>query len=284
MASDRRVVVIYGDCQSQVLHQLASAVPCLSERFVFALVTNHADPGEALPPVPAEVAQAAMLWEQYNEFSDPAMRDAVRAAVPDSCAVTRFPAMLMNAFWPFRTRDKRNVAEPGYPWGRYPLGDKIAEEVGGLGLSPPAGFAEYMKRSLEQMPDLESIVKFERRVTAERDRACDVGMTEFIFDHLRTLYQFWSHGNVSTAVYVELFRRLFEHGRDTLGEAPAALPAELEEFGAAHPTQFQIPIHPAVIERLGLRFVDAQTAYRYFGQNWTFEEYMTNYIALDRTW
>ena len=284
MSAEKRVIAIYGDCQAQVLHLFASAMPSLSERFTFALITNHADPGETLPPVPPEAAHAVMLWEQYNEFADAAARDAARALLPHDCAVVRFPAMLMNAFWPFRARDTRNVAEPGFPWGRYPLGDRIAEEIAALALAPQEALAAYLERSVEQMPDLASIVAFEKRVTMERDRSCDVKMAEFLFEHLRAAYQFWSHGNVSTFVYAELFRRLFACGRDVLGEMPPTLGDELEHVSAAHPPLFQIPIHPVVIERLGLRFATPATRYRYFGHEWTFEEYMTRYIALDRSW
>ncbi len=284
MSSSRQIIAIYGDCQAQLLHLYASELSCLADRFVFVLATNHADPGETLPPVPEEIEHAAMLWEQYNEFADPVARDAVRERVPNGCAVVRFPGMLMNAFWPFRSRDKRNVAEPGYPWGRYPLGDRIAEEIAALELPANEAFSAYMKRSTEQMPDLSSIVAFESRVTAERDRACDVGMADFMFDHLRTLYQFWSHGNVSTAVYAELFERLFAHGREVIGAAPTELRAELDAVAACHPPDVQMPIHPIVIDELGLRFVNSRSTYRYFGHAWTFEEYMTRYLALDRTW
>lgn len=283
---NREVVVIYGNCQAQFLWQLLSEMTSLQRRFLFLLVTNTVERGEAPPPIPEEITRAAVLWEQYDQRSEIEARDEALSRVPRSCVTLRYPAVGMNAFWPFRVKDRRNRSEPKYPWGRYPQGDRVALEIAGLGLPASRAFARYMDLSSRKMPDLGNLLAWDRATHARRDAACDVGMGDFVFAALRHTYQFWTHGHLATSVISELLLRLLERSREVLGDACEAARMELEALAVRFPGQgeMQLPLHPLAIERLGLTFVNESTRYRWFDNEWTFEEYMTRYLAFDRSW
>ncbi|AEO47345.1 hypothetical protein [Rhodospirillum rubrum] len=46
----------------------------------------------------------------------------------------------------------------------------------------------------------------------------------------------------------------------------------------------QVPIHPYVAEAAGLAFWHPEMRYRWYDNLWTFEEYITRYLAYDRSW
>jgi hypothetical protein len=285
MAGARAPVIIHGNCQAQVLHLLVSRVPSLNERFGFHLVTDT-EPGVPQSPPPEEAPHAVLAWAQYDRRPDLALRDELLACVPTSCAVVRYPAVGMNVFWPFRMRCPRNKPEPGFPWGRYPIGDRVALRVAELGLAPAEAFARYTELSTAQMPDLEHRLDLDREIYARRDAGCDVVMGDVVFARLRDSYQFWTHGHLASVVFSTLLTRLIACSSKIFGEIDDALRAEIAEAVASFPGQgeMQVPIHPLVIERLGLTFVDASTRYRWFGNEWTFEEYYTRYIGNDVSW
>jgi len=284
MPAQRPAVIIHGNCQAQVLYLLVSRIASLTERFDFHLITDT-EPGVAVPPPPPEAARAILAWAQYDRRPDLALRDELLACVPSACEVVRYPALSMNAFWPFRIKCPRNRPEPGFPWGRYPIGDRVALRVAELGLPPGEAFARYMELTSEQMPDLEHRLDLDREIYARRDGGCDVTMGDAVFARLRDTYQFWTYGHLSAGLLATLLTRLIEQSA-ALGPVDARVRDEIAASIAAYPGQgeMQSPIHPLVIERLGLTFADASTRYAWFGNAWTFEEYTTRYIGNDASW
>jgi hypothetical protein len=285
MTDDRAPVIIHGNCQAQVLHLLVSRVPSLTERFSFHLVTDT-EPGAPVPAPPVEAPRAVLAWAQYDRRPDLALRDELLECVPSTCAVVRYPAVSMNAFWPFRIKCPRNRPEPGFPWGRYPIGDRVALRVAELGLPPADAFARYMEDSIRQMPDLEHRLDLDREIYARRDLACDVTMGDVAFARLRDTYQFWTYGHLAASLFATLLTRLIECSSTVLGGIDDRLRDEIAAAVAGYPGQgdMQSPVHPLVIERLGLTFVDPSTRYRWHGNGWTFEEYYTRYIGNDASW
>ena len=219
---------------------------------------------EAVASISPKAGRALLIWEQHDQRANLPLRDEVRKRIPAACPVIRYPAVGMNAFWPFRTKDPRNAPEPGFPWGRYPIGDRVALKVAEAGLPGPRAFARYMELSRSAMPDVPHLLALERSVYAQRDATCDIVMSDFVFANVYDVHQFWTHGHLAIRVLSELLRRLLERSRDVLGDLDETARAELEAF----PTIFsgqgdaQLSLHPLVIERLGLRFVDKKLSLR----------------------
>ncbi len=236
--------------------------------------------------VPDAARRAVLVWEQYDQRPSVPLREELLSIIPQNCLVVKFPAVAMNAFWPLRVKDPRNVPEPGFPWGRFPLGDRIALRIAKLGLSPSDSYSRYVEESYAVMPDVRHLLELERSVFATRDAACDIIMGDVVFARLRDTYQFWTHGHLAISLMSTLLLRLLERSASVLGATDAVTRAELATVFTRYPGQgaMQLPIHPAVIDQLGLTFVDQQSRYRWFGNAWTFEEYMTRNILFERSW
>lgn len=286
MISQRPSLVVYGNCQAEFLGLLLSRSSSLTSRFDVVVASNNVEVDAALKAIEPYAGSAVLLWEQHDQRPAVSVRDAVRQQLPADCAIVRYPAVGMDAFWPFYVKDPRNQAEPGFAFGRYPAGDRLAIEVSQIGLPPEDAYRRYMDLSRERMPDVNALVARDKAVQARRDAASDVGMSDFVFGNLRSTYQFWTRGHLAICVFAELLRRLLERSSEALGTFDRQTQTELQSAYAifAGQGEFQHPIHPLVIERLGLQFVDETTRYRWLGQSWTFEEYMRRYLAFDRSW
>jgi len=284
--STRPALIIYGNCQAEFIGLLLSRAPSLTAHVDVAVASNNVQTRDALEAIAPYADRAVLFWEQHDQRPEVETREAVRSRLPSACTTLRYPAVGLNAFWPFFIKDKRNVPEPGFPFGRYPSGDRVAAEIAQLDLPPEQAYLRYMELSAEKLPDLDVLVARDASVQARRDAACDVAMSDAVFPILRSTYQFWTHGHLAASVYAHLVPRLLQQSSDVIGKPSPQTYAELEAAYEAFPGQgeFQSPIHPLVIERLGLQFADEGTKYRWFGNSWTFEEYVKRYLAFDRSW
>jgi tetratricopeptide (TPR) repeat protein len=283
---ERAVVAVYGSCQANYLAKLANHTPALAQRFQFVPVLNHAAPGEKVPPVPRDVEDAALVWEQYDERSNLLAREELRARVPTGTRVVTFPPTIVFGLWPFAFPDPRNQPEPGFAFGRYPWGDRIGLEIAKMNLPASDVYDRYMELSRQKMPDVATLIARDRAVAEKRDQCCDVKMADYVFENLRARHLFWTWGHVSNALALELLRRLWRQSEDVVGELTAEAEFELERVGELIPGNGaeQLPIHPDVVRALDLSFGGPDAQYDWFGQRWTFQEYITRYIMLDKAW
>lgn len=279
-------IVIYGNCQAEFLGLLLGRAPSFASRFDVAVASNNVEPDAALSAIAPYADRAVLYWEQVDARPENAVRDPVRRALPDGCVTIRYPTVAMTAFWPFFVKDPRNRPEPGFPFGRYPAGDRIAMEISALGLAPDEAFDRYMEVSRENMLDVRKLAVLDLDLLARRDAASDVAMCDFVSENLRSTYQFYARSHLAACVFRELLQRLLHSSRDVVGAVQDDLRRELEALHEHLPGQaeFQQPIHPLVIEQLELQFVNASTTYNWFGRSWTFEEHMKRYLSLDRSW
>jgi Polysaccharide biosynthesis enzyme WcbI len=287
MATDRRgTVLVLGNCQAPAISLFLNKSPTVAERFRFVDVLNHAAPGHETLGVPPEAADADLLWMQYDERKTVPIREEVRKTIPERCRIVVFPPLLMMGFWPFAWADPRNAPEPGFPWGRYPWGDRIGLEISKLGLPAEKVFDAYMERSMEKMPDVCELVNRDRTMAERRDAQSDVPMNDYLSKHLLTSHLFWTWGHTSNAPLLELARRLFSASESVLGPLTPEIVREMRTAAVDFHGigDEELPIHPEVRRRLGLRFCDAGTRYRWFGNRWNFREYITRYITFDRSW
>jgi hypothetical protein len=281
----RETVIVYGNCQAPYVGLMLNESP-LAERFDFVTVLNHAPPAQGTDPLPASVGEAVLLLEQYDERATVPVREQVRAAIPPACPVVTYPPLNLMGLWPFAAVDSRNQPEPDRPWGRYPWGDRIGLAVAKLGLPATEVFAKYMELSMAQMPDVANLLERDRALLERRDAASDVHMADYVLENVRTQHLFWTWGHTSGALNLELTRRIIDRGRDVFGPLTGTVEASLRSSAERYPGigEEQLPVHPEVARRLDLSFCPPDTRYRWAGQSWTFEEYMTRYILLDTSW
>lgn len=295
------LVVLYGNCQTPFLAQLfAAADPGKG----YLCVLNHAPPGQqADKPTPEQMQRCVLYLEQYDSQPDIAawtplgdlqqyglpLRAYLRSACPRLTPRIVFPSFVLTCLWPFAAiGDPRNTPEPGYVWGRYPYGNRLALEVLASGLTGTAALAAYQKRSAERLPPAAATLEKARRKLDARDTHCDVKIADYVWANLRDTPLFLTYAHVRTEAIVELATRLYTAMHPLTGSNGDAGPA-LDRLHAAAVTlppmgPLEEPIDPMVAQALGLSYGGPGTRYRWYDQLWTFEDYMLRYLTYDKSW
>ena len=282
-----RTVIVYGNCQAPFLCEQLSRLDDLNADYRFVAALNHGFPDpEVPPPVPdIHFRDVALYLSQHEDQPGRPSRLALESRLPHGCPVIRFPSFVMNSLWPFECPEPRLQSVPEYPIGRFPAGDMIGLEIGRAGLTGPISVAAYMDLSLRKMPDM--AVRLERDIKRMRhyDAHCDIALTDWVLDHVRSHHLFWTAGHVSALGVAELTRRVASVARPILGgsaeRADACLAASMDYGGMGG---LQLPIHPAVSDALGLSYGGPDQIYRWYSQEWNFFEYIERYIAYDTNW
>lgn len=282
-----RTVLIFGNCQVPFLAMMLAALDDLNDDYRFVFVPNHPLPGEAVarPAGEEHLRDVALLLSQFEDRADNPAAQALRARLPAGCPVVTFPSFIMNSIWPFECPEPRGQAEPRYPWKRYPLGDMVGLQVAQLGLTGAIAVAAYLDLSRRKMPDLQ--VRLQRDVERMHwyDTRCDVKLADYVLANFQRQHFFWTAGHLCEDAVVELARRVATAARPYLGGGAQRMEACLagaRGFGGMG--DHQHPIHPMVVDALGLAFGQPDHSYRWYSQNWTFCEYIERYIGWDADW
>jgi hypothetical protein len=284
-APDAELVVLYGNCQILFLaHQLAVADP---HSRGYLCMLNYAPPGSDIDWPQAEALSRCKLYlEQYEYLPPHGVRAQLRDALLPQCPRLVFPPLVLEAPWPFGTNDARLPPDERFVWGRYPIGDAIGMEVAAMGLDADAAVAKYMSLSRERMPDLRHVLEHNFARIEHRDQSSDVVIGDHVRAHFRERHLFWTTGHVSKDLIIELGQRLYMACVPLLKGDPAWGLEHLRSSLDHHPGMgdVQLPVHPDVAQVLGLNWCTPDLRYRWYDQQWTFEEYLRRYLTGDTSW
>lgn len=300
-APDAKIVVLYGNCQIPFLGTLLAAA---NEDLGFLCVLNHAPPGqEAGRPSFEQISRCCLYLEQYDSQIDELaaagrvsdvhryglqVKKYLREHFPDGCPKIVFPSLVMTCMWPFAAiGNPRNVAEPGYVWGRYPYGNRLANEVVARGLQGASALEAYMQLSAERLPHMPTVLERAKRKLEKRDTHCDVKIADYVWARFREKHLFLSYAHVRPELVGELALRLLIAMQPFLVELDGQLPrARLLTAIEKLPDMdvMEEPIEQSVAQELGLGFYEPEMRFRWYTQQWTFSEYMTNYLDNNLSW
>jgi len=298
-APTAELVIIYGNCQVPFLASLLAAAD--PERG-YLCVLNHAPPGEeAAQPTVEQLRRCCLYLEQFDSQPDlppwtPVpdisryglpLRRFLRTHCPPGCPRLVFPSFVMTCMWPFAAiGDPRNVPEPGHVWGRYPYGNRLVLAVVDQGLTGPAALAAYQRLAAEQMPNFAATLERTKIKLEKRDAHCDVKIADYVWANFRERHLFLSYAHVRAEAIGELALRLHAAIQPVLGSDAASGRQRLRTALAMLPDMDQLeePIDPTVAAGLGLKFYRPEMRFRWYGQHWTFSEYLSRYLAYDTGW
>ncbi|HEY4136559.1 MAG TPA: WcbI family polysaccharide biosynthesis putative acetyltransferase [Alphaproteobacteria bacterium] len=284
---DAELVIIYGNCQAPHLTIALSQADANLEHRGYLCVLNHAAPGhEVEMPTPQQLQRCKFYMEQLDTRESVPEREFVRQHIHSIVPKLVFPSYMMTCFWPFTVPDPRDKTSERFPWGRFPHGNLVAMEVIKKGLTGKVAYETFMELSTKRMPDLQRALDIDFQLMEQRDGMSDVRLTDFVRANFRDHYLFWSHGHMSAMGVEFLATTLFEATLPFLGDNYEAGLSRLQQgFPNVPPMgNCQYPIHPAVAQALGLSFYQPDMLFSWHGEMWTFEEYMTRYIAYDTSW
>jgi hypothetical protein len=278
-----RTILLFGNCQVPFIAHALSTITGLNDDYRFVYAPNHAVPGQPIPHVPQEyLGDVALYVEQYDS-RETEVRSALRASVPETCPRVVIPSMFFDCLWPFNCLEPRSFpAEEGFPFGRYPYGDMIGLMLAAKGERGPSAVAAYHQLSMEKMPDLDTRLDRCLNWAAEHDRHSDVRIGDYIEANFRKRQLFWSYGHASAELLLELVRRIYLQFQPIIGgtlentQSCLAGLSATESMGGA-----QVPIHPLVAEYYGLAYGGRNQRYRWFDQDWTFDQYIEHYVGAE---
>lgn len=246
---DRRVVIVFGNCQAEAIAGCLRQHPALAGGEVHVYLSFQM-PGQEPPSLPPEIYECCgMLWEQAT----PLVRFPHRDKLPIDCRISTYPSIDFNLLWPLNAPEPRNHPQAGFPFGPFSYGDRIINEIVESGLSGEAAWAAYVERSLAAMPNLHRLadIEYSRWTTLERE--LDVKLADRVFQLFRKerLFYTFNHPTPDMLCHVgtELLRVSGLSGESdyqTLFDEVRSL--FTWEFGR----DYEVPIHPAVANAFDL--------------------------------
>ena len=215
--------------------------------------------------------------ELLIEQSTPARNVSGRYDFPNA-RICRFPALDINLIWPLRADDPRSRPEPpDFPFGRYPYGDRIINQVVADGLSGEAGWQAFQQRTDAALPDIARLARVERKRWEYAERDLDVRMSDVIFPHFVTKRLFWTYNHPHRTVLCRLGARILLASGWAPDEETGYKTMErllTWDFGA----DYQAPVHPEVAASLGLEWWSPNMTFRRFADEFQYEEFVRRQI------
>jgi hypothetical protein len=271
-----RTIVVYGNCQAEVMFWLLKAIPGLQSVPV-AYYSSFEGTGDAeMREAEATIAACSLLLRHPD---DP-KRPFPRHLLPPDCRQLTFAPLDFNIFWPWAAANPYDLRDTRRPWGYFPYGDRVIIECIERGMAPNDILAYYVNDAWnDHAPKLDRLFEIERHRLAARDAVCDVKIGELILTTFADHRLFWTRNHPSTRILSELFGRLL-----TLAarDFPALAALDVAEVMAAKLTEqfeaMEVPIHPKVAEHFGLRWYDPGDGFAWAGRRFTYDEYFSEMI------
>ena len=198
------LVIIYGNCQAQVLGAMSSGLFDSHYEFVHipsvASITALALPDDAF-------ARCNILLEQVGATQSFPFLDRL----PPGVRIIRFPPLNLLALWPFTCADPRNRPEPPeFPFGRYPYGDRIALQIWEQGLRGPDAVANYAEASSRALPDTNRLLQMEFKRFELIETGCDVKISDYLRQNIRLNRLFYTYNHPTMKLIHILFKRIWQ--------------------------------------------------------------------------
>ena len=269
-------LIVYGNCQAWAVSWVLARIPAITGRWE---VIHHAPwpDAERERRESADFADAEVLLLQNirNWLSHP-----MRERLSPQTRVVRFPFLYFAALWPFDSF----VAGPDQPmidamFAAKAQGKPFAIEchdalMGRLRSeipNPAERVARYRELDFADVPDIRRYADFEEARLLAEDRRLGYTTGRFIVDNYREIRLF----HVLTHPVGGLIDRLIGEVLRKLEIDPSGAPP----FDETSMRNTQVPLHPLVIEKLGLHWVTPDSLYnnKALGRMISFDEYFLHY-------
>jgi hypothetical protein len=260
---NRPTVIVYGNCQADAIAQCLSRLPEFRDGFDVVYVPSFVHPIDGPTRVAtADLARCVLLLEQRT-LHHPC---PFAGSIPADAAVLDFPMVSVNALWPLQAREKRNVAEPDYPFGLYPYGDRLLNRVLADGLTGDAAFAAYDATPLDRMLDLGRFLVVETERIRLLDQRSGIPFGAWVLDHFRSERLFWTYNHPTARLLAPLVDAVLSRTMPLL-----RLPRRLAEQAAGlfstgwEPADWlKVAVHPQVAGELGLSWWTPDLTYAHY--------------------
>ena len=266
-APRRRTLVFVGNCQAELLQRAAAAVLPPTEFSVAYRSVDSSQPAasDAADPAPGDI----VLLQDIQD-----VEALVGYVVSPGATVLRFPFLRFASPWPYddfnglRDVVARQQDDPVLQTTSHY--DGILGRLRRLVPDPQARFEAYKARAVPNILDPARVHDFECRRLEALDERFDVRIGRRIVDEFRRVPLFHTVNRPGGALLAMVLDFVFE--RLGLGvRSPAA--ETLDDLAS-----LQVPVHPAVADRLSIEWATEDRRYRQGDSGVTWEQYVRGYI------
>jgi hypothetical protein len=254
----KELCLVHANCQGDPLITYLKACPEFSRKYEVRLYVNY-----TRDPVPtADLQRAAVFLYQYlpGNWNDIAS-ERLLAHIPPTCASLCIPNMFSKRCWPFW------FGPPDFVYG-----DTLLDSLVERGLNKGQILYLYLESPLVSRQDLDGI--WEQSLEQERDKEAHtpIKYLDRIEQTFRRTNLFYTPNHPRRV----LTDPVGAHVLDFLALPP--LTQGQLDMQETHYDECELPIHPQVIDHLGLKFVSPDTRYTIYGKRKTFAEFVENYV------
>jgi hypothetical protein len=272
-----RNLIIFGNCQAGALLFLARQMPEIADNWHICYHEIWPD-AERLKQYTSELKDAdILLLQDIGEWRTHPLRDSI----PNHVRVIRYPLLYVGALWPldaylFGDDDEMVKIKAAHPAsdGEFLFGfrDGLLARLREETPNPEERYRRYLKLDYPGVPDIARCAEYEEARLLRDDRRLGYEIGKFIVGHYRTERLFHAIVHPAAPLVEVMAQQVFR--KAGLVTDTERIPPFEDYFG-----RIQVPVHPQVIQTLGLRWVDEASEYNVADRKYTFEQYVRGYIS-----
>ncbi len=266
----KKRLLVYGNCQAGWIASRLRETPAIAAEYEIIYLTDYAEIAADHPiHDPAFLPSVDVaVWQTAAACAPPAFRERLGP----HCRQIRFPTLWLKLLWPTYMVDPRNRAEPGFPWGRFPYGDRLALKLLNEGVSAADLPSRYMDFDLNRLVNLDRYTEMVLAEMRHNDRSSDLAIAPYIEASFRAQKLFGTVNHPTFRILYKLYDSLVTA---LVGAAGGRLPepAEAAEVIGAEDT----PLHPQIIQHFQLRWAVPGMRYVYRSEFLDLAEYLRAY-------
>ncbi len=273
MSAEKKTIIVYGNCQAATISSFLQTLPELSSKydiihhFVYMKESDREAWGEQISRADFVFSQDLKDWSSYLYREEAEKRNLVR-----------FPFVYFAALWPFDATqnqpDHQALAlKPSIPNHlNFDYEDSLLGKMRSELPDPEERYEAYLNLSYGRKMNVRRYCDAEIARLEKVDELFDLSIGRYIIENFREKRIF----HTVTHPTIDLFANISSEICRRAGIPCCARESSAVDWMSA----YQVPIHPKVIEELGIKWANSNTRYNHHGKELTFEAYYRAYIHI----
>lgn len=262
--------VVYANCQGKGLVETLKLSRKFRETFETTYISNwniQTFPFEALKNC------ELFIYQPVAERPGIPSSSTILERLPTPCRVLSMPYMYMKGLWPFHTRSSCADTGSAFPKERHYYADTILDDLAASPLPVENVKKIYMNLDFDRKYDAKAAMAESLEIQKKKERHLDIKTYGYVKNRFRFEKLFYTVRHPTPKLYLIAANQVL----NALGIATLSEEA-LKGIGPIYKVQYHHPIHPALAKLFGLDYVTQNSRYNLWGELFTYEEYIEDYV------
>ncbi|WP_419786906.1 WcbI family polysaccharide biosynthesis putative acetyltransferase [Pseudodesulfovibrio sp.] len=267
----KKLCLIYGNCQGSGLSRLLAISSEFANTYNVVVTSNWENktfPVDLLPQSDLFLYQPTKAWERAPST------ERMLEMLPVGSRAISFPYMYCNGLWPFHRRSSRKNTGPQFPCERHYYADVVLDELAASPLPMDRIKKIYMALDFEKEYSAAQAMEESLSLQRDKEKTVDIKTVSVIQTLIKRVTLFFTVRHPSPFLYYVAANQVLA----ILGLPKIGL-RQLPFAGPIYKVDYHHPIHPGLAKQLGLSYVTPDTRYNLWGQNFTYEQYLEDYVT-----